>query len=135
MSLPIARIFFTVSISLLIFFTHNRNILWKDDIQLWLDISKKSPDKTRAHSNLGYAYDVKGFYDKAIEEYKKALSLEIGGTPILYTNLGAALEAKGMIDDAIMAFQKAIALNQYIMQMHIITLAASIMILGLLMQE
>lgn len=35
--------------------TYLRNDLWADKIRLWKDVAEKSPNKARAHMNLGLA--------------------------------------------------------------------------------
>lgn len=44
-------------------------------IGLWEDVVSKSPKKTRAHINLGRAYQESGRYDEAIQEFQAAMIL------------------------------------------------------------
>ncbi len=120
MSLPTYSrfIFSIILIMSLCFSSYNRNKLWIDDTLLWLDASNKSPDKIRTRSNLGYAYNINGFYDKAIQEYKNILAHGENDSPSLYLNLGAALQLKGSTEEAILAFQKAIAQAPYFADAH-----------------
>jgi tetratricopeptide (TPR) repeat protein len=55
--------------------TYTRNTVWKDDIRLWEDVAKKSPNKARPHNNLGNAYQSKSLLDMAIEQYQTALRM------------------------------------------------------------
>src|SRR3989338_4019577 len=95
---------------ILLFAAFRRNILWGDDIVLWRDVVKKSPYRARGHNNLGNAYNNKGQYDRAIENFNKALALDPNYTHAYY-NLGAAYGNKGQHDMVIESFNKAIALN------------------------
>ena len=68
------------------------------------------PDKTIVYNHLGNIYIANGDLDKAISEYKQALSI----TPHYaetHNNLGAAYATKGRLDEAISAFKKAIAID------------------------
>lgn len=58
--------------------TTNRNMTWKDGYTLWGDAVKKAPDSQRARFNLGREYYMKGLYDKAILENRKALTVGKG---------------------------------------------------------
>jgi Tfp pilus assembly protein PilF len=92
--------------------TYLRNNVWKSEISLWEDVVKKSPKKSRGHDNLGVAYQSEGLIDKAIEQYKIALSLEWNYLDTHY-NLGTAYRSKGMIDKAIEQFRTALTLQPY----------------------
>ena len=61
------------SISLSTFFRLNA---WRDDIVLWSDVVKKSPNKARPYSHLGAALDKKGRHKDALAIYDKALRIE-----------------------------------------------------------
>jgi hypothetical protein len=60
----------------LAYFTFNRNAIYENEVTFWLDAVCKSPRKTRAHNNLGYAYYLRGDFDHAIEEFRIAVSLD-----------------------------------------------------------
>jgi hypothetical protein len=62
----------------LTFSTISRNRIYRDQLSLWTDAARKSPRKPRAHNNLGYAYYLRGDLDRAIEEFRFALSLDHG---------------------------------------------------------
>jgi len=62
--------------ALLIVFTIERNTIYTDQIKFWTDAVRKSPYKARPHNNLGYAYYLKGDLNKAIEEFRIALSID-----------------------------------------------------------
>ena len=56
--------------------THQRNLLYRDEISLWSDTVRKSPDKARPHNNLGHAYAMQGDWDHAMEEFRNAARLD-----------------------------------------------------------
>jgi tetratricopeptide (TPR) repeat protein len=79
--------------------TYQRNRVWKNELALWSDVVKKSPNKARPHHNLGMALENQGMIDKAIAHYQKALQAD----PKYYrshVNRGRALPDRGDIDGA-----------------------------------
>lgn len=60
----------------LLFFTYQRNMLYRDQISLWSDAVLKSPHKARPHNNLGRAYALQGDWDRAIEEFRTTARLD-----------------------------------------------------------
>ncbi|MBI5893435.1 MAG: hypothetical protein HZB79_07280 [Deltaproteobacteria bacterium] len=64
------RIFYVIVFITLLFSisitTYFRNIIWNDELTLWEDVVKKSPEKARGHSDLGLAY-YKGQLNDAIK--------------------------------------------------------------------
>lgn len=66
----------TASALVLCFFTYQRNLLYQDRLLLWSDAVKKSPNKSRPHNNLGYAYSLHGDWDRAIDEFRTAARLD-----------------------------------------------------------
>jgi tetratricopeptide (TPR) repeat protein len=97
--------------------TIDRNKIWHDDISLWTDTIKKSPDSDNVHDNLGVALADKGDLDTAIREYEEALAINPNYF-WAYNNLGGALSKKGDLDAAIKAYQEAITLNASYFQAH-----------------
>lgn len=55
--------------------TVRRNRIWKNSITLWEDCVKKDPNGALAHTYLGGAYMKRGFKDKAVVEFKRALQI------------------------------------------------------------
>ncbi len=90
--------------------TFQRNRLWSNDIILGENVVKKSPNKSRPHNNLGFAYEKQGFIDKAINEYLIALKIDpnLADTRV---NLGVAYGKQGLADKAINEYQAALTLN------------------------
>jgi tetratricopeptide (TPR) repeat protein len=68
-------VFLTAVAILFSYWTYERNKIWKNDLTLWTDIQKKSPNKARANLNLGLAYIQKNRLDEAIPVLEKALYL------------------------------------------------------------
>jgi tetratricopeptide (TPR) repeat protein len=80
-------------IILLILSTHNRNSVYADQVAFWSDAASKSPRKARAHNNAGYAYQLAGDFDRAIDHFRTALSLK-PDFAIAQENLRLAWEQK-----------------------------------------
>jgi hypothetical protein len=53
-----------------------RNLDYRSEVALWQATVKLSPNKSRVHNNLGYAYFLAGQPDKARQHYLKALVLD-----------------------------------------------------------
>jgi tetratricopeptide (TPR) repeat protein len=68
-------VFLTAVAILFSYWTYERNKIWQDELTLWVDCQKKSPNKARANLNLGLAYVEKNRADDAIPVLKKALYL------------------------------------------------------------
>ena len=90
--------------------TYARNFIWKDEITLWNDTVRKSPQAPRPYIILGLAYGDKGDYDKAISNYNKAIQL-IPNNAHPYNGRGLAYAAKGDYDQAISDYNKSIRLD------------------------
>ena len=89
---------------------YQRNLVWKDDLTLWSDIVKKSPNKARPYNNLGVALNDKGLAEKAIIEIKKALMLKPNFVNAR-VSLGNAYFNKGLPDMAIVEYRNALRLK------------------------
>ena len=89
-----------------------RNSEWKDDLTLWSETVKTSPDSAKAHNNLGHAYFENKSYDQAIAEYKEALKL-YPDYDEAHDNLGIVYAKKGSYEKAIIEFKEAIRINPY----------------------
>ncbi|NCO68724.1 MAG: hypothetical protein COY75_05780 [Nitrospirae bacterium CG_4_10_14_0_8_um_filter_41_23] len=98
--------------------TYERNFVWKDEVTLWSDIIKKSPDKYRGYNEVGMWYYERCLIDDAIPYFEKGLSLNpyFGSA---HNNLGLCFLGKGLIDPAIEEFKQAIRANPFNGMYHI----------------
>lgn len=87
--------------------TYQRNLVWQNEITLWQDCVKKSPNKSRTHNNYGLALLKYGKVDEAVMQCRQAVKLS-PNIPLVYNSLGTALLQKGKIDEAIIQYQNAI---------------------------
>ncbi|MCK4276995.1 MAG: tetratricopeptide repeat protein, partial [Phycisphaerae bacterium] len=56
--------------------TYARNALYRSAGSMWLDVTKKRPDNSRAHYNLANHYTRQEKHEKAIDSYKTAIRLQ-----------------------------------------------------------
>jgi tetratricopeptide (TPR) repeat protein len=93
------------------FLTVKQIQIWKDSVTLWTYAIEKDPGKASvAYKNRGVFFQEKGRFDRAIEDYDKAIDLD----PFYahaYNNRGLALEKTGRLDKAFADYDKAIALK------------------------
>ena len=101
---------FVCIILLLSFGAHQRNVIWGNDVALWEDCVKKSPQKERPHHNLGFAYYELERWDEAQSAFEEALRLNPRYSLSMY-NLGLVFYRKGDMEEAIDRYKKAIALD------------------------
>lgn len=90
-----------------------RNMVWRDEITLWEDVVRKSPNKVRAYHNLGLLYghqSRKDRFDKAITLYQEAIKREPGFADA-HNNLGLTYYDQGHFDDAIKEISTALTLR------------------------
>jgi tetratricopeptide (TPR) repeat protein len=92
------------------FLTYTRNLVWKDEFTLWDDTVRKSPGKARPHNNRGFALQSRGYPDRALEDYDRALELDSGYADA-YNNRGNIHTNWGEFDQAISDYNKAIELR------------------------
>jgi tetratricopeptide (TPR) repeat protein len=92
------------------FATIKRNAEWRDNLTLWSKTVEDSPGSSRAHNNLGFAYEQLGDYGNAIMHFKKAIELRPSNYKA-YTNLGAALANIGKYNLSIRAFESSLKIN------------------------
>ncbi len=89
--------------------TYARNEVWRDEVSLWEDVVKKSPEKSRPHNDLGYLYLNRGMTDRAIEQFEIALKLNPRYADA-HNNLGVAYYSEGRFDFSVMQFRTALSL-------------------------
>ena len=97
--------------------TITRNNVWKDNLKLWTDTVKKSPDSEIAHDNLGLAYASQGQWDRANAEYQTVLRLK-PDSEIAHNNLGLAYASQGQWDRAIAEYQTVLRLKPCFAEAH-----------------
>lgn len=105
--IPLAAIFAINSMAVV-----NRNSVWKNNKSLCMDASKKSPESSRIHNELGLVYHNEGQLGKAIDEFETAIKINPGYSDA-YTNLGIAYHAMGRLDNAMHHLKEAVRLNPY----------------------
>ncbi|HWB96963.1 MAG TPA: tetratricopeptide repeat protein [Bryobacteraceae bacterium] len=91
--------------------TYQRNQIWGDPIALWSDTVEKSPQKSRAHFQLAFAYYQQGACGKALEEYARTAQLQPPAYDLL-VDWGQAYDCQGNLDEALAKFQQAAAINR-----------------------
>jgi len=94
-----------------------RALVWSDAVRLNEDIVRKSPNKARAHNNLGALYATKGQLDKAIIEFRKTIDIESDSSGP-HKNLARALYGKGDISGAVREYKAAIRANPGAFEAH-----------------
>jgi protein O-mannosyl-transferase len=107
------KLFFVVIVIIVICLsirTVIRNNDWKNQDNLWLAAAKTSPSSHQNHNNLGDLYLRRGNYQKAIEEFQRAVELkpDYGDA---YHNLANVYHQIQKDDLALENYQKAIELN------------------------
>jgi tetratricopeptide (TPR) repeat protein len=90
--------------------TFQRNQVWTDEIALWRDCVKKSPQKARAYNNLALALAGKGNFNDAITNYRVALKLKPDYARAHY-NLGVILAKQGNLNKGIHHLRTAVQID------------------------
>jgi tetratricopeptide (TPR) repeat protein len=97
-----ASMIWGIAILILTFYsvtTIERNRIFKDEVTLWSDAAKKSPDKIRPKVNLVSAYQNHGLYDQAIATSLEVLEKDPRNYEI-YTKMGISYTLMGEYDKA-----------------------------------
>jgi protein O-mannosyl-transferase len=85
--------------------------VWRTSMDLWNDVIKKEPEKAPlAYYNRGQVFMSTGSFDKAIEDYSRAVALNPFYQEAFY-NRGLALEKSGQPGRAAEDYERAILLN------------------------
>jgi len=90
--------------------THARAEVWSSPIALWQDTALKSPNKTRAHFQLAFAYQEEGRSDLAVAEFQKTAELK-PPTADLLLDWGLAYDGLNQPDKALEKFRQAAAIG------------------------
>jgi len=96
-------------IIILSFITYQRNKVWSNEISLWEDVIKNSPNKARVNSNLARVYGQQGRYDESIKYFSRAIALKPDN--ISYENRGVIYSEQGKNDEALEDLDKSIAMD------------------------
>jgi Tetratricopeptide repeat. len=91
-------------------FSYVRNGVWKDELTLWSDTVRKSPNKARPYNNRAVAYGKKGNLPQALSDLNRALEID----PRLaeaYVNRGNAYYIQNDFDRAISDSTRAIEIR------------------------
>ena len=89
--------------------THVRNIVWRSEESLWLDVAEKSPHNGRGLMNYGLTQMTKGNIGGAYDYFQRA-AVFTPNYPTLEVNLGVAAGALHRDAEAEQHFRRAIAL-------------------------
>lgn len=94
------------------FLTIKRNIDWKDPITFYNKNLEYTPDSVIQLNNLGKAYDEKGYTQKAISQYRRAIEIK-DKYPQVHYNLANTLIRAGEREKAIEEYKKAINMSNF----------------------
>lgn len=94
-----------------------RNTIWQNEISLWKDTVRKSPQKARTRSNLGATYIKKGKLEDAARELQAAIKIDRESTNAR-NNLGVIYLNKGYYEKALKEFSEVITRNLYDAKAH-----------------
>lgn len=86
--------------------TYVRAEVWSDAVTLWEDTVAKSPNKGRAHFQLGFAYFEQNRFDRAIDEFEKTAKLD-PPTYNLLIDWALAYDGLNRHDDALAKLRQA----------------------------
>ncbi len=92
-----------------------RNNDWQNQDTLWIAAAKTSPSSSQNHNNLGDLYGRNGNYEKAIEEFKRAIELNPKYADAFH-NLANTYQQIEKMDLAIENYEKAIEFNPQLWQ-------------------
>jgi len=97
--------------------TFDRNSTWQDEVTLWEDNIKKSPQLARPHVNLGLVLTDWNRLAEAIGHYRAAIRIEPDIVEAL-NNLGAALSRQNQEQEAEQHLRRVIGLKPRYAQAH-----------------
>lgn len=92
-----------------------RNFDWRNQDFLWLATEKAAPTSPQNYNNLGDLYTRQGNYEKAVEQFKKAIALKPNYGDA-YHNMANAYHQMNQDDLALEGYLKAISFNPNLWQ-------------------
>jgi len=98
--------------------TYARNDIWREEVRLWEDVVRKSPNKTRPHFNLGRAYQKQRRFEEAIVEYRTVVQSHSAYSVYALNYIGVSLAEQGRIDEAISEYTAALKMVNYVTDIH-----------------
>jgi len=107
---PLMALFLIIIVTLTAL-SYVRNGIYLNHVTLWADITKRSPEKRRAHENYGQALSSAGFYKEALREFRIVQALkddESVPARDLYREIGVVYYRLERYDDAIIAWQQGL---------------------------
>jgi len=104
-------------VALCSYWTFERNIVWQDELALWTDCSRKSPNKARPYTNMGKALIDIERYDEALSNFLKAIQKNPNSQEAQY-NLGVLYEKQGDPNKSIEQFRKTLQINPNFVKAH-----------------
>ncbi|MCD4780044.1 MAG: tetratricopeptide repeat protein [Candidatus Omnitrophica bacterium] len=91
--------------------TLERNRVWKDEISLWSDVIRKSPNKFYPNLNLSKALSAEGEYLEALKYINKAIEIK-PDSDVAFNNRGNLYQQLKKYDQALKDYDRSIVLNQ-----------------------
>lgn len=92
------------------FVTHARAEVWSNEVSIWEDTARKSPDAWRPHFQLGFAYYKAQRYDLALREFERTAQLN-PTAPGLLLDWGLTYDSLNQLQPAMEKLQQAAALQ------------------------
>lgn len=114
---PLLPVIFLLVIGIYSAGTISRSRVWRDDVTLFSDTVKKSPESLVPRLELGNALLAKGYPGEAITQYQAALRMD-PNLYVIHYHLGIALEKKNRLYDAVEQYLIATALNPAVPDIH-----------------
>lgn len=105
--LPIFIVLFILIVAALSFQSFQRTKVWHDSISLWSDAIKKNNKEDVLYKLRGLAYTNEKKYDKAIQDFDRAIELRPKNPDVFYDR-GVAYNHKGNFQEAIRDYSASI---------------------------
>jgi tetratricopeptide (TPR) repeat protein len=92
------------------FATHARAEVWSDEVSIWEDTARKSPEAWRPHFQLAFAYYKAQRYDLALPEFEKTAQLH-PSDPDLLLDWGLTYDSLNQLQPALEKLRQSAALR------------------------